>query len=144
MAITLSILDRFASIVKWFCCFPSVTIEPLHYLLNLSFFTLIKLKLKFQLNFYIQSTLNCIWRPHAYLQRSVLCGNVVKSCGMDVVDKFFWRWVLSECGLYRPRESLWIDSNDNKNSSGDEIANVNFFYNIAHVEASAYANWTSS
>jgi len=28
----------------------------------------------------------------------------------------------------------------NKNSSGDEIANVNFFYNIAHVEASAYAN----
>jgi len=27
---------------------------------------------------------------------------------------------------------------DNKNSSGDEIANVNFFYNIAHVEASAY------
>jgi len=25
-----------------------------------------------------------------------------------------------------------------KNSSGDEIANVNFFYNIAHVEASAY------
>ena len=32
----------------------------------------------------------------------------------------------------------------NKNSSGDEIANVNFFYNIAHVEASAYAHWTSS
>ena len=29
---------------------------------------------------------------------------------------------------------------DNKNSSGDEIANVNFFYNIAHVEASAYAH----
>ena len=27
-----------------------------------------------------------------------------------------------------------------KNSSGDEIANVNFFYNIAHVEASAYAH----
>jgi len=26
-----------------------------------------------------------------------------------------------------------------KNSSGDEIANVNFFYNIAHVEAIAYA-----
>ena len=32
----------------------------------------------------------------------------------------------------------------NKNLSGDEIANVNFFYNIAHVEASAYAHWTSS
>ena len=30
--------------------------------------------------------------------------------------------------------------NTNKNSSGDEIANVNFFYNIAHVEASAYAH----
>jgi len=28
----------------------------------------------------------------------------------------------------------------NKNSSGDEIANVNFFYNIAHVQASAYAH----
>jgi len=28
----------------------------------------------------------------------------------------------------------------NKNSSGDEIANVNFFYNIAHVEARAYAH----
>jgi len=27
-----------------------------------------------------------------------------------------------------------------KNSSGDEIANVNFLYNIAHVEASAYAH----
>ena len=27
-----------------------------------------------------------------------------------------------------------------KNSSGDEIANVNFFYNIARVEASAYAH----
>ena len=35
------------------------------------------------------------------------------------------------------------DSCHNKNSSGDEIANVNFFYNIAHVEASAYAQWTS-
>ena len=30
--------------------------------------------------------------------------------------------------------------NVNKNSSGDEIANVNFFYNIVHVEASAYAH----
>jgi len=27
-----------------------------------------------------------------------------------------------------------------KNSSGDEIANVNFFYKIAHVQASAYAH----
>jgi len=31
-------------------------------------------------------------------------------------------------------------TNRNKNSSGDEIANVNFFYNIAHVEASDYAH----
>jgi len=30
--------------------------------------------------------------------------------------------------------------NKDKNSSGDEIANVNFFYNIVHVEASAYAH----
>jgi len=32
------------------------------------------------------------------------------------------------------------DIKGNKNSSGDEIANVNFFYNITHVEASAYAH----
>jgi len=32
------------------------------------------------------------------------------------------------------------DCKNYKNSSGDEIANVNFFYNIAHVEASAYAH----
>jgi len=32
------------------------------------------------------------------------------------------------------------NSNEDKNSSGDEIANVNFFYNIAHVEASAYSH----
>jgi len=32
-------------------------------------------------------------------------------------------------------------TNTNKNSSGDEIANVNRFYdNIAHVEARAYAH----
>jgi len=33
----------------------------------------------------------------------------------------------------------YVITHTNKNSSGDEIANVNFFYNIAHVEASAYA-----
>jgi len=33
------------------------------------------------------------------------------------------------------------DAKVDKNSSRDEIANVNFiFYNIAHVEASAYAH----
>jgi len=36
----------------------------------------------------------------AYLQHSVLCGNAVKSCSMDVVDEFFWRWVLSVFGLW--------------------------------------------
>jgi len=29
---------------------------------------------------------------------------------------------------------------NNKNSSGDEIANVNFLRDIVHVEASAYAH----
>ena len=41
-------------------------------------------------------------------------------------------------------ETRQFESSYNKNSSGDEIANVNFFYNIAHVEASAYAHSTSS
>jgi len=36
--------------------------------------------------------------------------------------------------LYRVKRT------EDKNSSGDEIANVNFFYNIAHVEAIAYAH----
>jgi len=36
--------------------------------------------------------------------------------------------------------SLRLRLRVNKNSSGDEIANVNFFYNIAHVEASDYAH----
>ena len=43
-------------------------------------------------------------------------------------------WLAGRGG--RGRQTLSID----KNSSGDEIANVNFFYNIAHVEASAYAH----
>jgi len=31
---------------------------------------------------------------------------------------------------------------DNKNSSADEIANMNYFYNdIIHVQASAYTHW---
>jgi len=38
-----------------------------------------------------------------------------------------------------PNPNLTQDVTD-KNSSGDEIANVNFFYNIAHAEASAYAH----
>jgi len=42
-----------------------------------------------------------------------------------------------------PRFHRVIEESDRetyKNSSGDEIANVNFFYNIAHVEASGYAH----
>ena len=38
------------------------------------------------------------------------------------------------------RQPLGTFPKPDKNSSGDEIANVNFFYNIAHVEASAYAH----
>jgi len=38
------------------------------------------------------------------------------------------------------KRETWPVVIGNKNSSGDEIANVNFFYNIAHVEASAYAH----
>ena len=40
--------------------------------------------------------------------------------------------------LFLCHYSLLVD--ETRNSSGDEIANVNFFYNIAHVEASAYAH----
>ena len=39
---------------------------------------------------------------HAYLQRSALCGNAVKSCSIDVVTSSFWRWVLSVFGQCRP------------------------------------------
>ena len=39
-----------------------------------------------------------------------------------------------------PIGRLDANASQYKNSSGDEIANVNFFYNIAHVEASAYAH----
>jgi len=44
-------------------------------------------------------------------------------------------WVTLEM---RNSNSMW--EKIYKNSSGDEIAHVNFFYNIAHVEASAYAH----
>ena len=42
--------------------------------------------------------------------------------------------------LRRWENQRMLSSSNNKNSSGDEIANENFFYNIAHVEASAYAH----
>ena len=44
------------------------------------------------------------------------------------------------CESTLDKDFVLVYSNNNKNSSGDEIANVNFFYNIAHVEASAYAH----
>jgi len=45
---------------------------------------------------------------------------------------------LQNSNVYKP--PIYVLYNLYKNSSGDEIANVNFFYNIAHVEASAYAH----
>jgi len=39
--------------------------------------------------------------------------------------------------IYSHTENTYIH---NKNSSGDETANVNFLRNIVHVEASAYAH----
>jgi len=49
----------------------------------------------------------------------------------------------------RPVKLIYMSQSDysarinNKNSSGDETENVNFFYvDIVHVEASAYAHWT--
>ena len=47
---------------------------------------------------------------------------------------------LSMASVWSVEESVKLIDIVNKNSSGDEIANVNFFYNIAHVEASAYAH----
>jgi len=43
-------------------------------------------------------------------------------------------------GRASEREREFTFAKNDKNSSGDEIANVNFFYNIAHVEASAYVH----
>ena len=57
--------------------------------------------------------------------------------GHRVVDMWNGRIVnRNTLANFRTHISRWFD----KNSSGDEIANVNFFYNIAHVEASAYAH----
>jgi len=41
--------------------------------------------------------------------------------------------------------AVTFGNNSDKNSSRDEITNVNFFYdNVVHVEASAYAHCTTS
>ena len=72
------------------------------------------------------------------------CERVKKFGDMFIVQLFWYasrasdgdeqtNWIITSCTEFAY-----------KNSSGDEIANVNFFYNIAHVEASAYAHWTSS
>jgi len=53
------------------------------------------------------------------------------------MTKYHKYWV---CAIKNTRTMAYNGSHDYKNSSGDEIANVNFFYNIAHVEASAYAH----
>ena len=62
-------------------------------------------------------------------------------------DKKFWLSVSSALySIKQPGLSIAVTGQAytkrlfNKNSSGDEIANVNFFYNIAHVEASDYAH----
>jgi len=46
----------------------------------------------------------------------------------------------SSCSISSSQANVRMSTCLHKNSSGDEIANVNFFYNIAHVEASAYAH----
>jgi len=51
-----------------------------------------------------------------------------------------WGVVVETLQRAAPGDSYHRYGTCNKNSSGDEIANVNFFYNIAHVEASAYAH----
>ena len=58
------------------------------------------------------------------------------------------RWTILTCAQKLTCSQLSLphgnqtkkNNEETKNSSGDEIANVNFFYNIAHVEASAYAH----
>ena len=57
-------------------------------------------------------------------------------CAMKFRDKMAQQNGRRDIGLSHKN----IQVITNKNSSGDEIANVNFFYNIAHVEASAYAH----
>jgi len=54
---------------------------------------------------------------HAYLQHSALCGNVLKSCRMHVVDEFFVEVDALRVRTVQARESLWIDSNGNKKAS---------------------------
>ena len=70
------------------------------------------------------------------------------ACKFVNVNVNFSEFLLLEVtGVCTDNKSIFIgiiyrspNSVTDKNSSGDEIANVNFFYNIAHVEASAYAH----
>jgi len=78
--------------------------------------------------------------------RSVIYDCLVCICGIDVCTGT-QQHLHYLCVLFFHRDievSTHLCEKLNKNSSEDEIANVNFFYNIAHVEASAYAHWTSS
>jgi len=70
-----------------------------------------------------------------------------KSIADSAIRNSCWKNIRSvtlNCHFVYWREYAYSGHIENKNSSGDDIANVNFFYNIAHVEASAYADWTSS
>ena len=68
------------------------------------------------------------WSDNWLLKLNINKCNVVSYCIRDSLDTSYY---ISDNG---------INHKLNKNSSGDEIANVNFFYNIAHVEVSAYAH----
>jgi len=83
---------------------------------------------------------NIALNPLAYGQRnfssSLIHGN--RTFYASVKNSFLWSLIdfdtIHQCNS---------DRSQNKNSSGDEIANVNFFLrDIVHVEASAYAHWT--
>jgi len=73
--------------------------------------------------------------PPPMISRGQSCGSA--ACFVD-------SWLNSELSQHflKCGHKLMVKVNKYKNSSGDEIANVNFFYNIAHV--GAYAHWTSS
>ena len=73
---------------------------------------------------------------------------ILRRCRFTLVSRRHRHTQSTTAGVYWCDASLsgYLDNGDeririrDKNSSGDEIANVNFFYNIAHVEASAYAH----
>ena len=78
----------------------------------------------------------------AVLLHSTLVLGVSKLCGVEQrASPIFGRATITlGIGQHSSVFAFWATVCIYKNSSGDEIANVNFFYNIAHVEASAYAH----